>query len=119
MRNRRSCWTSLLVAMGFYPEIIYLQSDYAKDAARQLDLQQWHLQKLKLAFDRIDIDGSGFVSVDELFLSVGETKSPFTDKLFELIDVDSSGDVSFEEYIHLMATYCMFSKYHTHIYSHT
>jgi Ca2+-binding EF-hand superfamily protein len=66
---------------------------------------------LKLAFDSIDIDGSGTIGVDELFTSLGELRTPFTDKLFALIDLDASGSIEFEEYVHVMATYCMFSKY--------
>jgi hypothetical protein len=36
--------------------------------------------------------------------------SPFTDKLFELIDTDNNGTIDFDEYIRVMATYCMFTK---------
>lgn len=46
-----------------------------------------------------------------MFTSLGEARSPFTDKLFELIDIDASGSIDFEEYVHVMATYCMFTKY--------
>lgn len=108
--QRTSCITSIMTALGLRNEHIYLQKAYAKEAAMALNLQQWHLQKLKAQFAKIDVDKSGAISVDELFASLGEIRSPFTDKLFELIDIDASGTMEFEEYVHVMATYCMFSK---------
>jgi hypothetical protein len=53
MKNRRSCWTSLMVSLGMFPEIIYLQNGYAKTAAKQLNLQQWHLQKVGAYIDSL------------------------------------------------------------------
>jgi Ca2+-binding EF-hand superfamily protein len=46
---------------------------------------------------------------------VGEQVSPFTDKLFELIDTDNNGTIDFDEYIRVMATYCMFTKVNSYI----
>jgi Ca2+-binding EF-hand superfamily protein len=96
--------------MGLSFEAVYLQHSYAKEAAQALNLQQWHLRKLKSAFESVDLDKSGTISLEEMFISLGEIKSPFTDKLFELIDIDASGSIEFEEYVHVMATYCMFTK---------
>ena len=47
---------------------------------------------------------------DEFFESVGEERSPFTEKLFALIDLDGSGTIEFDEFVRVLATYCMFSK---------
>jgi hypothetical protein len=48
-------------------------------------LRPWHLKRLKLKFDSIDIDGSGNIDADEFFEAVGEQRTPFTDKLFAMI----------------------------------
>lgn len=73
-------------------------------------LQQWHLQKLRRRFDRIDLDCSGSIDRTEFMNAVGEQVSPFTNRLFELIDTDNNGTIDFDEYIRVMATYCMFSR---------
>jgi Ca2+-binding EF-hand superfamily protein len=82
----------------------------AVEAVQALDLKAWHLRRLRARFNVIDIDGSGAIDYDEFFESVGENRSPFTDKLFALIDLDGSGTIEFDEYIRVMATYCMFTK---------
>ncbi len=71
--------------MGFYVGNVILKDPRAIEAAQALDLHQNHLRRLRVKFDKIDIDGSGNIDYDEFFESVGETRSPFTDKLFSLI----------------------------------
>jgi hypothetical protein len=71
--------------LGFYVGNVVLKDPRALEAAQALDLHQNHLRRLRLKFDKIDIDNSGNIDYDEFFESVGETRSPFTDKLFSLI----------------------------------
>jgi len=75
-----------------------------------LDMTQKHLRMLKASFDAIDLDGSGNIDATEFLESLGEQRSPFTDKLFSVIDVDGAGTIEFDEYVRVLATYCMFSK---------
>lgn len=95
---------------GFGGGHVVINDPYALEAVQALNLQPWHLRKLKAQFDKIDLDGSGSIDLDEFFESVGEHRSPFTDKLFALIDLDGSGSIEFDEYVRVMATYCMFTK---------
>lgn len=95
---------------GVYVGEVKLHDSYAIEAAQALDLKPWHLRRLKRKFDKIDIDNSGNIDYDEFFESIGELRSPFTDKLFALIDLDGSGTIEFDEYVRVMATYCMFTK---------
>lgn len=70
---------------GFHVGEVVLRDPWAVEAAQALDLQPWHLRRLKVRFDKIDLDGSGNIDYDEFFESIGEVRSPFTDKLFALI----------------------------------
>lgn len=72
-------------ALGFHTGNIVLRDPRAIEACQALDLQPWHLKRLRAKFDAIDIDGSGNISYDEFFEAVGEERTPFTDKLFALI----------------------------------
>lgn len=76
--------------MGFSVGNITVSDPRAIEAVVALDLQPHHLRKLRKKFDKIDIDGSGNIDYDEFFESVGELRSPFTDKLFALIGKNSS-----------------------------
>lgn len=128
--RKKTCYEKFAQGMGFYVGNVILKDPRAIEAAQALDLHQNHLRRLRLKFDKIDIDNSGNIDYDEFFESVGETRSPFTDKLFSLIgefcfrlvslsfklnttltsDLDGSGTIEFDEYVRVMATYCMFTK---------
>jgi hypothetical protein len=81
----KSIVDKLAESFGIYLGNVNLQDPRAVEAVQALDLQPWHLRKLKARFNRIDIDGSGNIDHEEFFESVGEERSPFTDKLFALI----------------------------------
>lgn len=108
--KKKSCFSSLLASFGLGGGVVTLTDPAAIEAAQALDLQGYHLRRLKARFDLVDIDGSGAIDANEFFESVGEERSPFTDKLFALIDLDGSGTIEFDEYVRVLATYCMFSK---------
>lgn len=109
-KRQRTPMQKFALTFGIYLGNVKLHDPFAVEAAQALDLQQWHLRRLRKRFDRIDLDGSGNIDYDEFFESVGEVRSPFTDKLFALIDLDGSGTIEFDEYVRVMATYCMFTK---------
>lgn len=109
-KKQRSLFEKFAASMGFYVGIVTLSDPRAIEAAQALDLQPWHLRRLKQRFDKIDLDGSGAIDFDEFFEAIGEIRSPFTDKLFALIDLDGSGTIEFDEYVRVLATYCMFTK---------
>jgi Ca2+-binding EF-hand superfamily protein len=108
--HKKSLVEKIAASFGFYIGEVTLLDPWAVEAAQALDLQMWHLRRLKMRFDKIDLDSSGNIDYDEFFESIGEVRSPFTDKLFALIDLDGSGTIEFDEYVRVMATYCMFTK---------
>ena len=82
---KKTFMEKLAHSFGFHVGEVVLRDPWAVEAAQALDLQQWHLRRLKVRFDKIDLDGSGNIDYDEFFESIGEVRSPFTDKLFALI----------------------------------
>lgn len=91
------------------PDVI-IYDPRALEAVDALHLTQSHLQTLRKRFDSIDIDGSGSIDIDEFLESIGEQRSPFTDRIFKTIDIDGSGSIEFDEFIRILATYCMYTK---------
>jgi hypothetical protein len=83
--KKKTLYEKVAQSCGFYVGTVTLHDPRALEAAQALELEQWHLRKLRLKFDRIDIDGSGNIDYEEFFEAVGEERSPFTDKLFNLI----------------------------------
>lgn len=83
--RKRTFFEKILLSMGFHVGNVVLKDPRAIEAAQALNLQPWHLRRLKARFDKVDIDGSGNIDFEEFFESVGEQRSPFTDKLFALI----------------------------------
>ena len=83
--KRKGCFTSFLNKLGIGNATINLSDPKTIEAAQSLDLLQRHLRLLKESFDRIDLDGSGNIDVSEFLESLGEQRSPFTDKLFAVI----------------------------------
>lgn len=108
--KKKGCFTSFLGKLGIGNATITLSDPKTIEAAQSLDLTQRHLRLLKESFDTIDLDGSGNIDASEFLESIGEQRSPFTDKLFAVIDVDGSGTIEFDEYVRVLTTYCMFSK---------
>lgn len=107
---KRGCIQKFFRSLGIGVGVIKLSDPRAIESAQALDLKQSDLRMLRMKFDEVDIDGSGQIDAEEFFESVGEHRSPFTDKLFEFIDLDGSGAIEFDEYIRVLSTYCMFSK---------
>ena len=109
-KKKKSMLEQFFNSFGIGFGSVDLRDPRAIEAAQALNLTPGHLRKLKIKFDRIDIDGSGSIDSDEFFEAVGEQRSPLTDRLFALIDLDGSGTIEFDEYVRVMATYCMFTK---------
>ena len=84
-KKKKSFWEKTAASFGFHVGPVIVTDPNALEAIQALDLQPSHLRRLKAKFDKIDLDGSGAIDYDEFFEAVGETRSPFTDKLFALI----------------------------------
>lgn len=82
----------------------------AAQATWELGLTQQDLRHLKNSFELVDLDGSGEIDYDEFFELIQDARSPFTDALFALIDEDCSGAIDFSEFLHVLSTYCMYTK---------
>ncbi len=108
--GKKGCISSILASFGIGVATITLSDPRAIEVAQMLDMSQKHLRLLKRSFEKIDLDGSGNIDATEFLESLGEMRSPFTDKLFAVIDVDGSGTIEFDEYVRVLTTYCMFSK---------
>lgn len=76
---------TILAEYGISNQRVVLYDPMAIEAAQALDLGQYHLRILRAKFDRIDVDGSGNIDGTEFLESMGEQRSPFTDKLFGMI----------------------------------
>ncbi len=87
--QKKSAFEKIGAMFGVFLGHVALQDPRAIEAVQALDLQPWHLRRLRASFNRIDIDGSGAIDFEEFFESVGEERSPFTDKLFALIGKSS------------------------------
>ena len=96
-KKKKSCVEQTLNGFGIGFGTVTLRDPRALEAAQALNLSQAHLQKLRIKFDRIDVDGSGNIDAEEFFEAVGEKRSPLTDRLFQLIDLDGSGTIEFDE----------------------
>ena len=90
----------------------------ASHAIDLLDLTQYDLRVLKTIYEDIDADNSGYIDPEEFFSMLNDEgggfrqslQSPLTDKLFKLIDLDGNGELDFEEFVHLLATYAIYTK---------
>lgn len=84
-------------------------------AVRFLELDEHQLRNLYRSFNRIDIDGSGSVSVEE-FLQYLDTESSafvrvFIDKIvFEWADLNTDGNLDFGEFILAVSIVCCLSR---------
>ena len=109
-KPKKTCLSQFLAQLGIGQGFIRLTDPYAIETAAALDLRQSHLQTLMLSFEKIDVDGSGNIDVDEFLEHLDEGRSPFTDRLFQMVDIDGSGSLEFDEFVRILSTYCMFSK---------
>ena len=83
----------------------------AADTVKALGLEQKHLKKLKMKFDKIDIDHSGTIEAAEFFSMFNEEPSPFTKSLFSFLDLNNSGYIDFDEFVRVCGRYCMYTKH--------
>lgn len=71
-----------------------------------MDVPEDKLSEYKEAFDMFDKDGSGFISIDEIFSIMKNFGNPMTKgeikKMISSIDEDGNGELDFEEFITFM-----------------
>jgi Ca2+-binding EF-hand superfamily protein len=107
---KRSIWLAIYEIFTGRAGSIELKNKHARQVAEALDLQPWHLRRMRRRFDDIDVDRSGNVSAAEFLEATGASRSAFTDKLFAMIDLDGNGTIEFDEFMSVIAMYCMFTK---------
>eukprot|EP01041_Mallomonas_annulata_P011403 gene11403-23856_t len=94
----------------FDNEIVHLRDPNAIEAARNLNLTQHHLRTLKRRYREIDIECNQAIDIKDFLDSINMPASPMTKALFDMIDIDQSSTMEFEEYVRILATYCMYTK---------
>jgi len=100
----------MMESMGIGLHDIQIRDQQALEIVGRLELQQKHLHRLMRRFEDIDLDGSGTMDTTEYLESVGEQRSPFTDRMFSLLDIDPNGVLDFDDFVRVTANYCMFTK---------
>jgi len=75
-----------------------------------LGFTEGDITRLSRQFSKIDADGSGEISLDELldFLDVPRTR--FAKRVFSIFDEDMSGEIDFKEFVVAMWNYCTMGK---------
>lgn len=107
---RQSLWLCIYEIFAGRSGSIELKNKHARQAVEALELQPWHLRRIRRRFDEIDVDNSGNISAAEFLEATGASRSTFTDKLFAMVDLDGNGTIEFEEFVSVIAMYCMFTK---------
>ena len=64
-----SLYNICMTMLGMGEETISVTNEQSLGAVRALDLQQWHLKKLKRRFIEIDVDSSGTIDQGEFMVS--------------------------------------------------
>jgi Ca2+-binding EF-hand superfamily protein len=72
---------------------------YAEELFERMFISVPDLVKLRKVFDTIDIDKSGQIEVNELFVYLHMEKTPLNRKLFEYLDLDGNGNLTFVEFV--------------------
>jgi len=78
-------------------DLIRLQSD------TEFSIEE--LRRLRLRFEKLDLDKNGKISVDELKALPEVGKNPLVDRIFEVMDTDKGGDIDFEEFIKVISVF--------------
>ena len=65
-----SLYNICMSMLGMGEETITVTNEQSLGAVRALDLQQWHLKKLKRRFIEIDVDSSGTIDQGEFMVSL-------------------------------------------------
>jgi len=99
---------ALKALIGRGQDIVFEQD--VMDIVELLNFTQPELNRLKIRFERVDIDQGGEVDYDEFMDLIQQNRSPFTDALMSLIDPEGTGIVSFQGFFQIVATYCMYSQ---------
>lgn len=68
------------------------------------------VRKLFHAFKRMDIDGSGSITLAELLGHIDLPRTAYTEKIFSIFDNDGSGAIDFREFVLSVWNYCTLTK---------
>ena len=61
------------------------------------------IDRLAKRFQKLDVDYSGTISVEEFMKLPEVKKNPLAQRIFEVFDDDCSGDIDFKEFLHGIA----------------
>lgn len=75
-----------------------------------LQLKESELRRMYKVFRKIDVDGSGSISVAELLVHINVNRTPFTQRIFSIFDEDGSGEIDFREFVLSLWNYCTLTK---------
>lgn len=77
---------------------------------RALQLRGREINKLYRVFRKVDMDGSGSISVAELLTHIDVERTKFTERVFSIFDEDGSGEIDFREFVLSLWNYCTHTK---------
>lgn len=61
-----------------------------------------NIEKVRMAFQMLDTDNSGYLDAEEIQEIIGEENKELVDDIMNLLDDNDDGKISFEEFLHLM-----------------
>ena len=73
-------------------------------------LSESEARSVYFAFERMDEDGSGEVSITEMLDLLGLPRTRFAKRVFAIFDADGSGEVDLREFFITTWNYCTLSK---------
>lgn len=96
-------------------EVVALSEGCAPAAVRLLPLSEAHLRQLYRCFRKIDLDGSGSVSVAEFLAFVDENPSAFVrvfmdSIVFNWAELGAEGNMNFGEFVLSVSTVCCLDR---------
>ena len=79
------------------------QIDYMEFLVATMRTKHWHTtDRLKKAFDVLDVDGSGHLEIHEVREALGGTDDNLANEIIAQFDVDGDGKISYEEFEQMM-----------------
>ena len=79
--------------------------DYSEFLVATMRTKHWHTtERLRLAFDQLDVDNSGQLDRDEVRSALGGNDDALADEIINQFDVDGDGMISFEEFESMMTS---------------
>lgn len=75
-----------------------------------LKLSRNDVKRLYRTYNKIDVDHSGSVELNELFAFLCVENTQFTERVFKIFDMNHTGKIDFREFLMSMWNYCTLGK---------